>query len=102
MFNQKQEDRGGEEESTWKIIKGRNSSGWETLKETLHIGAGEGAILGPGSLRDKSAQVRVRTTEVTQFLGQAEATQLLGQTRFRLQISEHLPCQRRGVWAGGL
>jgi hypothetical protein len=36
--------------SKWKIIKGRNSSGWETLKETLHIGAGEGAILGPGTL----------------------------------------------------
>ena len=37
---------------------------------------------GPGSLRDKSAQVRVWTTEATQLLGQAEATQLLGQTLF--------------------
>ena len=30
----------------------------------------------------ESAQVRVRTAEVTQLLGQEEATQLLGQTPF--------------------
>jgi hypothetical protein len=41
-----------------------------------------GAILGPGSLREKSAQVRVQTTEATQLLGQAEAIQLLRQTLF--------------------
>ena len=44
--------------------------------------APRGAILVPGSLKDYSAQVRVWTTEATQLLRQAEATQLLGQTLF--------------------
>jgi hypothetical protein len=44
--------------------------------------AGEGVILGPRSLREKSAKVRVQTAEATQLLGQAEATQLLGQNLF--------------------
>ena len=49
------------------------------------------------------AYVRVRTTEATQLLGQAEATKLLRQTHFRLQTSGHLPRQRRGIcptWEG--
>jgi hypothetical protein len=50
--------------------------------KALTAWAGEGAILGPGSLRHQSAQVRVWAAEATQLLGQAEATQLLGQTPF--------------------
>ena len=38
-------------------------------RRALTVGAGEGAILDPGSLRDQSAQVRVWTAEVTQLLG---------------------------------
>jgi hypothetical protein len=47
---------------------------------TLTGRAGEGTILCPRSLRDQSALL---TAEPTQFLGQAEATQLLGQTPFQ-------------------
>ena len=53
-------------------------------------GAGEGAILGPGSLRDQSAEVSSQTAKDEQAdcrsyttLGQAEATQLLGQSLFQ-------------------
>ena len=52
------------------------------------------AILGPGSLRDgdQPAEVRVQTTEASQLLGQAEVTQLLGQTPFQAPdiCSRHL------------
>jgi hypothetical protein len=37
--------------------------------------AGKVAILGPGSLRDKSMKVRVQSTEAKQLQGQAESTQ---------------------------
>ena len=58
--------------------------------------AGKGAILGPRSLKDQSAQVRVQTTELTQLLGQAEITQLLGQTPFQASdIQAHSPPEER-------
>ena len=61
--------------------------------------AGEGAILGPGSLRDQSAQVSSQTAKGKLT---AEATQLQGQTLFGFKTSGHLPHQRRGVCPGGL
>jgi hypothetical protein len=42
-----------------------------------------GAILGPKSLSNYSAQVSVQTTEDTQLLEQTKVTQLLGQTLFQ-------------------
>jgi hypothetical protein len=57
-------------------------------------------ILGPWYLSDQSVQVRVQTTEATQLLGLAEATQLLAQTPFpapdiqapSLPEERYLPC----------
>ena len=43
---------------------------WLT-RRNLTAGAGEGAILCPGSLRDQSAQVRMQTAEATYILRQA-------------------------------
>ena len=55
-------------------------------------------VLGPSeTCLGRSSHGFRRVSKWTQLLGQAEVTQLLGQTPFGL-----LPCQRRGVHPGGL
>ena len=51
----------------------------------------------PGSLRDKSAQVRVWTTEADRFWDRQRLQGFWSRPCFGLQTSGYLPCQRRGV-----
>ena len=60
-------------------------------------GAPEGAILVPRSLRELSSQVTVWNTEAESFWDWQRPHSFWGRTRFGIQTSSHLPCQRRGV-----
>jgi hypothetical protein len=49
------------------------------------------------TIKEESAQVRVWTTEANSFWDRQKPQSFQGRLHFRLQTSEHLPCQRRGV-----
>jgi hypothetical protein len=70
-------------------------------RRVLNPRAGQGAIVSPGSLWIQSAEISFQTSEGEQADCRSD-TASGTDTHFRLQISGHLPCERRGDHLVGL